>query len=101
MVEITISENKSNDPVKFFRNRVRIFVNRDYEKGVWIDEDILFELLPRAQKKRYLTDRTPAGRHIKVGPKVASQVIKRGYSPKGRPKIGKGTKVDQEQGTEM
>jgi hypothetical protein len=82
MVEITISENKNHDPVRFFNNKVRVSVNEGNEKGVWIDEDVLFELLPRAQKKKYLTDRTPKGRKFKVSPKVVTQVIAKGYIPK-------------------
>ncbi len=82
MVEITISENKSYDPVKFFNNRVRVSINPEFEKGVWIDEDVLFEILPKTQKKKYLTDRTPKGRKFKVSPKVVTQVIAKGYIPK-------------------
>lgn len=94
MVEITISENKNYDPVKFFNNRVRVFVNQDFEKGVWIDEDVLFKILPKTQKKKYLTDRGPNSRSFKVGPKIARRVVKMGYSSKGKPKVGNGHKPE-------
>lgn len=79
MVEITVSENKNHDPVRFFNNKVRVSVSQDIEKSVWIDEDVLFGILPKTQKKRYLTDRTEKGRKFKVSPKIVTQVIAKGY----------------------
>lgn len=61
MFELLVSENKSFDPVRFYRNRVRVFLNRDYHYGLWIDEDKLFDLLTSEQKKQYLTDKTTEG----------------------------------------
>lgn len=81
MIEILVSENKSWDPVRFYGNRVRVFVNRDYSYGVWIDEDHLFDLLDVDQKRQYLADRSPQGLTYKVSREVARKIISQGHSP--------------------
>jgi hypothetical protein len=87
MIELFISENKSYDPVRFFKNRVRVFVDRNYDYGLWIDEDRLFNLLTVEQKKQYLTDRTPQGMYYQLDPRVAQEVVKLGHSPYAKQKI--------------
>lgn len=86
-VEITIAQNKSYDPVKFHRNRVKVIVNQDDQHGVWIDENLLFNLFDKSQKKRYLTVSGPKGSQYKVSYKVAQKVIHLGQSPSGKPQI--------------
>ena len=81
MFELFVSENKSFDPVRFCRNRVRVFLDKNYAYGLWIDEDKLFDLLSVDQKKQYLTDRTPSGRYYELSPEVAQQVLNTGKTP--------------------
>lgn len=80
-IELCVSENKSFDPVRFFRNRVRVFVDRNYQYGLWIDEDVLFELLTKEQKLQYLTDRTTQGMYYQIEPEVARKIVSLGHSP--------------------
>lgn len=87
MIELYVSENKSFDPVRFYRNRVRVFVDRNYEYGLWIDEDRLFELLTTDQKKQYLTDKTPQGMYYQIEPKVAREIVRLGHSPYAKQRI--------------
>lgn len=81
MIELFVGENKSFDPVRFFHNRVRVFIDRNYNYGLWIDEDRLFDLLSTEQKKQYLTDRTIEGAYYSVSREVAQRIIDIGHSP--------------------
>lgn len=81
MIELLVSENRSFDPVRFYRNRVRVFIDRDYTYGLWVDEDLLFDLLSEAQKKQYLTDRTTQGLYFGVTKETAQKIIEIGHSP--------------------
>lgn len=87
MIEILVSENKSWDPVRFYRNRVRVFLNRDYNYGVWIDEDRLFDSLDTDQKKAYLT--APQGQtlSLSVPPKVAQRIVELGHTIDSKQRI--------------
>jgi hypothetical protein len=87
MVEIAVTQNKSHDPVRFYRNKVRVVVNNDDEHGIWIDEDLLFGLFDKSQKKRYLTGKGPKGFHYKVVPRVAQEIINLGQSSSGKPHL--------------
>lgn len=81
MIELYVSENKSFDPVRFYRNRVRVFLNRDYTYGLWIDEDRLFDLLTEGQMRQYILDRSPKGAYFSVTREVAQEILKRGHTP--------------------
>lgn len=87
LIELFVSENKSFDPVRFLRNRVRVFVDRNYSYGLWVDEDKLFDLLTIDQKKQYLTDRTPQGLYYHICSKTAQKVIDLGYTPYDKQKL--------------
>lgn len=81
MIELLVTENRSFDPFRFCNNRVRVFVDRNYDYGLWIDEDRLFDLFSTEQKKQYLMDRTPAGASFEVSLEIASKVVNLGHSP--------------------
>jgi hypothetical protein len=81
MIEILVSEGKSWDPVRFYRNRVRVFVNKDYNYGVWVDEDLLFDVLDTEQQRQYLTDRSPEGLTYRVSREAARRIVSQGHSP--------------------
>lgn len=87
MIELLVSEHKSFDPVRFYNNRVRVFVDRNYQYGLWIDEDRLFDLLTQEQKKQYLTDRTTEGMRYFLSREVAQKVIDLGYSPYAKQRL--------------
>ena len=87
MFELCVSENKSFDPTRFYRNRVRVFLNRDYRYGLWIDEDKLFDLLSDEQKKQYLTDRTTQGMYYEVSKEIAQKVLEQGHTPYSKQKL--------------
>jgi hypothetical protein len=81
MIELLVGENKSFDPVRFYRNRVRVFLNRDYSYGLWVDEDKLFDLLSIDQKKQYLTDRSNQGSYYSLDRETALKVLSIGHTP--------------------
>jgi hypothetical protein len=81
MIELLVTENKSWDPVRFYRNRVRVFLAKNYNYGVWVDEDFLFEVLDLEQKKVYLTEHSPSGNKFQVTPEIAKKVLNKGHSP--------------------
>ena len=87
MIELCVSENKSFDPFRFCRNRVRVFLDRDYRYGLWIDEDYLFDLLSDEQRKQYLTDRSTQGMYYQISKEVAQQVLDQGHSPYKKQKL--------------
>lgn len=80
MVSLFVTEGKSVDPVRFFRNRVRIFLDGDLNYGLWIDEDQLFELLDLQQKRQYLTAKSDDFK-CTVTLEVARNILSLGYSP--------------------
>jgi hypothetical protein len=79
MIELLVTENKSRDPVRFYRNRVRVFLAKDYSYGVWVDEDFLFDTLNEEQKRKYLTDHSES--KFTVTPEVAKKILSKGHSP--------------------
>jgi len=87
MIELYVSENKSFDPFRFCMNRVRVFLDRDYRYGLWIDEDKLFDLLSDEQKKQYLTDRSTEGMYYKVPKEIAQKILERGHTPYSKQKL--------------
>jgi hypothetical protein len=87
MIELCVSENKSFDPFRFYRNRVRVFLDRDYRYGLWIDEDKLFDLLSDEQKKQYLNDRSTEGMYYEITREVAEEVLETGHSPYKKQKL--------------
>jgi len=80
MINILITENRSSDPVRFFRNRVRVFVCKDYDYGFWVDEDRLFSLLDLDQKKEYLTEKE-GSLDLQVTREVAEDIVNIGFTP--------------------
>lgn len=87
MIELCVSENKSFDPFRFYRNRVRVFLDRDYRYGLWIYEDKLFDLLSDEQKKQYLTNRSTEGMYYEITKEVAQEVLETGHSPYKKQKL--------------
>jgi hypothetical protein len=80
LIELFVSENKSFDPVRFLRNRVRVFVDRNYDYGLWIDEDKLFDLLTIDQKREYLAHRK-GSLTLHISTEIAKKVVEIGTTP--------------------
>lgn len=74
MAWIIVADNRNHDPVKFYRNRVRVFTDLAKESYVWVDEDKLFELLTLPQKKKYLTDSSGTETKYQVKREVIERV---------------------------
>ena len=79
LVELLVTEHKGVEPELFFRNTVRVFVNRDYTYGLWVGERELFDMLSEDQKKEYLKPGTYLILQVEVG--VAKKVVEAGVSP--------------------
>lgn len=87
MIELLVTENRSSDAKWFQRNVVRIFVDRDYNYGLWINEDILYNLLTPEQQKQYLEDQSHSGGQFDVSFEVAQQLIDKGNTPFNKQKL--------------
>jgi hypothetical protein len=81
MVNLYVTEGKGRDPVKFYRNRVRIFIEKDMSYGLWIDEDFLFEYLNIDQKRMYLSGNSEESRRYVIPKEVAKKLIEKGVTP--------------------
>lgn len=72
------TENKScGSPIP--NNLVRVFVNKDYNYGYWVDECRLFDLLTKEQKELY--SQKEGSVELDVGEEVAKKVIEIGLTP--------------------
>lgn len=87
MITILISENRSKDPVRFARNRVRVFIGKDYSYGLWVDEDQLFELLTVGQKRSYLLEPMGNSLTFSVDSKTARKIVDLGYTLESKAKL--------------
>lgn len=86
MINLFVSENRSRDPVRFARNRVRVFVGRDFTYGLWVDEDCLFDLLSLEQKKEYLTSKS-LDLTFEIPLAVAQKVVNLGHTIDSKPRL--------------
>lgn len=89
MINLQITENRSRDPVRFARNRVRVFLNKDFSYGFWVDEDRLFDLLTLEQRKDYLTVDIKQSLVFKVSVEVARKIVDFGYTVESKSRIFK------------
>jgi hypothetical protein len=81
MIKLYVTEGKNHDPVKFYMNSVRIFLNEDYGYGFWVDEDVLFDLLDTEQKRVYLSGNSEEARRYSVTKVTAGWLVSKGRSP--------------------
>ncbi len=87
MIELLVTENRSNKKEWFHNNVVRIFVDRDYSYGYWINEDFLFNALTPDQQKQYLEDQSYSSGQFEVSFEVAQQLIDKGNTPSNKQKL--------------
>lgn len=83
LIKILVSENKSRDPVRFYRNRVRIYAGEDYSYGLWVEEDRLFEYLGDEDKRNYLAT-TSQTIQVNLGFSNFEKLLNTSSSPYGR-----------------
>lgn len=81
MIKLYVTEGKNHDPVKFYLNSVRVFLNEDYEYGFWVDEGVLFDLLDIEQKRIYLSGNSENSRRYSVAKVTARELVLKGVSP--------------------
>jgi hypothetical protein len=87
MIELLVTENRSNDAKWFHNTVVRIFIDRDYSYGFWINEDVLYNLLTPEQQKQYLEDQSYSGGQFDVTFEVAQELIDKGNTPFNKQKL--------------
>lgn len=87
MVQLSISENRNTDPVRFFRNRVRIFLGQDLQYPFWVDESSLFSLLNDDQKRTYLMEKRGKVLILSIGPKEARKIVEIGDTKQSKSMI--------------
>lgn len=87
MIRLLVTENRSKDPVRFAKNRVRVFLGKDYDYGLWVDEDQLFDLLSVEQKRSYLFE--PMGKSLtfELSSETARKVVDLGYTVESKAKM--------------
>lgn len=82
-MELLVTENRNACGKNRSNNTVRVFLQRDYSYGLWINENTLWELLPDEQRERYeLGDG-----HLEVSFDVAAKILERGRTPFNKQKL--------------
>lgn len=79
MVHLLVSENRNTDPVRFFQNRIRVFIGDDYAYGFWVDEDRLFSLLGDEQKRFYLTEKRGKPLEFVLEVEIVRKIVETGF----------------------
>mgnify|MGYP007069475430 CR=1 FL=1 len=69
------------------RNTVRVFLQRNYNYGYWIREDVLFNLLTAPQKNSYINNISSG--YFDISFEVASEILKLGNTPYTKQKLYK------------
>ncbi len=84
MIELLITECKSIGYLNCVNNRynsVRIFLQRNYDYGLWIDEKFMFSLLSEDQQKLYLEGDTYKNCTFEISRDIAEKLLEEGYTP--------------------
>lgn len=77
-VELLVTENRTTNVNRFSSNMVRIFVDRNYDYGYWINEAIVYNAFSPEQQKQYLeTDIY----HFDIDIETAQKLIDLGMTP--------------------
>ena len=84
-MQIHVTEHKSNGTLNPLQGRlVRVFVDRDYRYGYFVDEHALFGMLSQDQQQQYLAT---ADVKLDVSVETAQRVIDIGVSPFPKPRL--------------
>lgn len=78
MIDLLITENRSKDPVRFARNRTRVFLSKGYSYGLWVYEDRLFGLLNLEQKRDYLLEPPGKTLTLRISLETARKLVRVG-----------------------
>lgn len=84
-MELLVTEYKNAYGNNRERNTVRVFLQRDYNYGYWIREDILFDLLDDEQKQQYVNDTKSSDFDIAF--EIASKILEYGKTPYTKQKL--------------
>jgi hypothetical protein len=85
-MQLHVTEHKSTGPRNPVPGRtVRVFVNRDYHYGYWVDEAALFALLTAEQQQAYLA--TDGEIKLDVPEDIAQQAIDIGDTPYNKVRV--------------
>lgn len=87
MIKLLVTENRSPIKGRTANNVVRIFVDGDYGYGLWINENVLYDLLTPEQQKQYTEEHTFAGAQFEVSFEIAQQLIDKGRTPFNKQKL--------------
>lgn len=88
-MELLVTENRMAFGEKMGLNSVRIFLQRNYDYGLWIDEDILYALLTFEQKEQYMNDDSYSGGRFDISMETAQIVLEKGRTPFNKQKLYK------------
>lgn len=87
MVSVLVSEKRNVDPVRFYRNKIRVLLGLDYKYSIWVDEDRLFSLLDDGQKRAYLLSKRGVPLELELSSHLARRLVETEYSVKSRKSI--------------
>lgn len=87
MVNVLVSEKRNVDPVRFYQNKIRVFLGLDYQYGVWVDEDRLFSFLDDNQKRTYLLGKRGVPLELELSAPTVRRLVETGYTMKGRKEV--------------
>lgn len=81
-MQVYVTENKSVDQLTDLCNTVRVFVNRDFGYGYWINEIQLLEILNLGDLSVYL----PGREYLTDVPvEIAQRIVDAGATPYAKP----------------
>lgn len=83
-MDLKVTEHKHTGSMPLYKNLVRVFVDKDYDYGYFVDEHDLFALLSEEQQKIYLAKSYV---QFDITPEVAQQIIDMGHTPYTKKKV--------------
>lgn len=87
MVNVLVSEKRNVDPVRFYQNKIRVFLGFNYQYGIWVDEDRLFSFLDDDQKRAYLLSKRGTSLELELSAPTVRRLVETGYTMKGRREV--------------
>lgn len=88
-MELFVTEHKNACRENRHMNTVRVFLQKNYDYGLWIAEDFLYNLLSIDQKKQYSTGTDYQSGIFDIDFDTASKILDKGKTPFNKQKLYK------------
>lgn len=86
-MELLVTEHKNAYCQNRHMNTVRVFLQRNLDYGLWINEALLISFLTEDQKKQYITGNDYKSCHFDVDFETASKILDNGKTPFKKQKL--------------